>query len=307
MSWNPNFSTDPDATDPESLETLIVSRARDIGGFEVRRALPFAKRRMVGPFVFFDQMGPAELLTDQGIDVRPHPHIGLGTVTYLYQGAFHHRDSTGADQVIKPGEVNWMVAGKAVSHSERSIQNGPRSLLGVQTWVALPEDKEDKVASFEHHGQASLPEFEDTGVAARLIMGRAFGAQAPAGVYSDMFYLDVRLAPHAAMPLPDDHEDRGIYVLQGSIEVAGETYAEGQMMVFRPGDSVSFRAGPLGASVLLLGGETMNGPRYIWWNFVSSSKEKIEEAKRHWREERWGEGIFDLPVGDRNEWIPLPK
>ena len=307
MSWNPDFSTNALMGGPDSLETVIVARARDIGGFEVRRALPFAKRRMVGPFVFFDQMGPAELLTEQGIDVRPHPHIGLGTATYLYQGAFHHRDSTGADQIITPGAVNWMVAGKAVSHSERSVPNGPRSLLGVQTWVALPEDKEDSVAGFEHHGAETLPMFEDGGVSARLIMGWAFGAVAPAGVMSDLFYMDVRLAPFAAMPLPDDHEDRGIYVIDGDIDVAGDTFGAGRMMVFRPSDRISFRAGAQGAKVLLLGGETLNGPRYMWWNFVSSSKERIEDAKRHWQEERWGEGIFDLPVGDTKEWIPLPK
>lgn len=309
MSWNPDLSNTDFATAPEALETLIIPRARDLGGFEVRRALPAPQRQMVGPFIFFDQAGPAEFLTGQGIDVRPHPHIGLGTVTYLYRGDFHHRDSLGTDQVIEPGAVNWMVAGKAVTHSERTSaagRSGPSSLFGIQTWVALPESVEDTAASFEHHSKDSLPVLEADGITAKLIIGRAYGAVSPVSTFSDMFYLDVVLAAGAAVPLPQDHEDRGAYITMGEVEVAGVIYAAGQMMVFRPNDRVSLRAGPNGARIMLLGGETLNGPRYIWWNFVASSKDKIEQARADWQAQKWGEGLFDLPVGDRDEFIPLP-
>lgn len=311
MSWNPALTPGcPDAIGPDAIETLIIPRARDLGGFEVRRALPAPKRQMVGPFIFFDQMGPAEFVTGQGIDVRPHPHIGLGTVTYLYRGSFQHRDSTGADQIITPGALNWMVAGRGVTHSERSPQaarRGPSSLLGIQTWIALPETHEDMAPMFEHHGADALPVIRDTGIAARLILGRAYGETAPATLYSDTFYLDVALDPRARFPLPDDHEDRGIYVTEGSISVAGQDFESGQMMVFRPGDPITVQAGDRGARLMALGGATLNGPRHIWWNFVASSRERIEEAKRQWRAERWGAGLFDLPPTDRADHIPLPE
>ena len=293
----------------DAIETLIVPRARDIGGFEVRRALPAPKRQMVGPFIFFDQAGPAEFLTGQGVDVRPHPHIGLGTVTYLYRGSFHHRDSTGADQIIEPGALNWMMAGKGVTHSERTPQanrKGPSSLYGIQTWIALPENHEDDTPFFEHHGADALPEITDTGVKARLILGTAYGATAPATMYSEAFYLDVVLAAGARFPLPDDHEDRGLYITEGEVEIAGEKFEAGQMMVFRPGDKITVRAGAQGARLMALGGETLNGPRHIWWNFVASSRERIEAAKIEWRAQRWGQGLFDLPRDDRTEHIPLP-
>lgn len=311
MSWNPALTPGcPDEVGPDAIETLIIPRARDLGGFEVRRALPAPKRQMVGPFIFFDQMGPAEFLTDQGIDVRPHPHIGLGTVTYLYRGSFQHRDSTGADQIITPGALNWMIAGRGVTHSERSPQaarRGPSSLLGIQTWIALPESHEDMAPAFEHHGRDALPVIRDTGIEARLILGRAYGETAPATLYSDTFYLDVSLDPRARLPLPADHEDRGIYVTEGSIRIAGQDFEAGQMMVFRPGDAITVQAGDRGARLMALGGATLNGPRHIWWNFVASSRERIDEAKRQWRAERWGMGLFDLPPTDRAEHIPLPE
>ena len=310
MSWNPALSPgDPDAVGAEAIETVIVPRARDLGGFEVRRALPAPRRQMVGPFIFFDQAGPAEFLTGQGVDVRPHPHIGLGTVTYLYRGHFHHRDSLGVDQVIEPGAVNWMVAGKGVTHSERTdpeTRTGPHSLYGVQTWLALPDSHEDIDPYFEHHPKQSLPVIEDGGVWARLILGHAYGAAAPASLLSEAFYLDVALRPGARFPLPDDHEDRGIYVLEGAITVAGQVFAAGRMMVFRPGDRITVAAGSEGARIMALGGATLNGPRYVWWNFVASSREKIEAAKIEWRAAQWGMGLFDLPKGDRDEHIPLP-
>ena len=290
-----------------SIEMVIVPRARDLGGFEVRRALPAPRRQMVGPFIFFDQMGPAEFLTGQGIDVRPHPHIGLATVTYLYRGEFQHRDSLGSNQMIRPGALNWMVAGRGVTHSERTsdaTRGGPHDLFGIQTWVALPASAEDVAPSFEHHAREALPEMEADGAKLRLILGNAYGARAPAKVFSDTFYVDAALAPGARLPLPDEHEDRGLYVIEGEIEVAGDVFPAGQMLVFRPGDKIVLSAGPVGARVLLLGGATLEGPRFIWWNFVASSQEKIEAAKADWqREDR---ARFDLPPDDRDEFIPAP-
>ncbi|MCB1354897.1 MAG: pirin family protein [Rhodobacteraceae bacterium] len=310
MSWNPALDPGcPDDIGADAIETLIIPRARDLGGFEVRRALPAPKRQMVGPFIFFDQAGPAEFLTGQGIDVRPHPHIGLGTVTYLYRGDFHHRDSIGSDQVITPGALNWMVAGKGVTHSERTSEaarKGPSSLFGIQTWIALPEDREDIAPSFEHHGKEALPEISDGGITARLILGEAYGESAPATMYSETFYLDVVLAPGARFPLPENHEDRGLYITEGSVTVAGQVFEAGRMMVFRPGDRITVAAGEAGARLMALGGATMGGPRYIWWNFVASSRDRIETAKEEWRAANWGAGLFDLPVDDKAEFIPLP-
>ncbi|WP_264210861.1 pirin family protein [Leisingera thetidis] len=307
MSWNPTHNPEcPECGD--AIDTLIIARARDLGGFEVRRALPSVNRQMVGPFIFFDQMGPAEFITEGGIDVRPHPHIGLGTVTYLYQGEFEHRDSLGTHQMIYPGEVNWMVAGKGVTHSERTSEETRatrHSLFGIQTWIALPEDKEDMDPGFEHHKKDALPEIIDGGARAKLILGRAYGQQSPVTMHTETFYLDVTLEPGAQFPLPDDHEDRGIYVTEGSIEVAGQSFEAGRMMVFRPGDSISARAGTRGARLMLLGGATMNEGRYIWWNFVSSSKDKIEEAKEAWKAADWNNGPFRLPPGDEEEHIPI--
>ena len=242
------------------------------------------------------------------IDVRPHPHIGLGTVTYLYEGAFEHRDSTGAKQTVQPGEVNWMLAGRGVTHSERTgeaVRARPHSLFGVQTWVALPEDREDLPADFEHHKKDALPYLQDTGASVRLILGTAWGEAAPVTMQSEIFYADVTLDPNAAFPLPDNHEDRGIYVMQGSVEISGQLFETGQMMIFRPGDLLSVKAGPIGARLIALGGATLNGPRHIWWNFVSSDPEKIEQAKQDWYAADWGKGLFDLPVGDGGEFIPL--
>lgn len=310
MSWNPALTPDfPDPTRLDAVETVIVPRARDLGSFEVRRALPAPKRQMVGPFIFFDQAGPAEFVTGQGIDVRPHPHIGLGTVTYLYRGHFHHRDSLGTDQVIEPGAVNWMVAGQGVTHSERTSPEArlaPHSLFGIQTWVALPAAVEDRVPMFEHHAKDTLPEIEAEGVRLRLILGTAYGEKAPATMFSETFYADVVLQAGARFPMPDDHEDRGLYVTDGSVLIAGQEFEAGRMMVLRPGDRITVVAGARGARVMILGGATLEGPRYVWWNFVASSRDKIEAAKLDWARGAWGEGLFDLPAGDREEFIPLP-
>ncbi len=311
MSWNPALTPGcPDDIGVDAIETLIIPRSRDIGAFEVKRALPAPKRQMVGPFIFFDEAGPAEYLTGQGIDICPHPHIGLGTVTYLYRGDFHHRDSIGTDQIILPGALNWMVAGKGVTHSERTSEAGragPHSLFGVQTWIALPESREDMDPLFEHHAKEDLPEITDKGIRAKLLLGDAYGQSAPATLYSETFYLDVVLDPHTRFPLPDNHEDRGLYIVQGSVTVAGQLFEAGRMMVFRPGDRITIAAGEQGARLMALGGATLGGPRYIWWNFVASTRERIEHAKEEWRAANWGQGQFDLPPGDDKVYVPLPE
>jgi redox-sensitive bicupin YhaK (pirin superfamily) len=310
MSWNPALDPQcPTGTEIDAIETLIIPRARDIGGFEVRRALPSAKRQMVGPFIFFDQMGPAEFLTDQGIDVRPHPHIGLATVTYLHSGAILHRDSLGSKLEIEPGDVNWMVAGRGITHSERTspqVRARPKStLFGIQTWVALPDDAEDVDPAFEHKAKAELPLLEAEGKQVRLILGTAYGETAPVKIFSQMFYCDAMLDAGARLPLPDDHEDRGLYVLEGEIEIAGQSFDTGKMMVFRPGDPITVTATRT-SRLMLLGGETFPGPRHIWWNFVASSKERIEAAKDAWRQGDWAHGRFQLPPEDDQDFIPLP-
>ena len=311
MSWNP--ALDPswpvgDAVD--AIETVIVPRARDLGAFEVRRALPAPRRQMVGPFIFFDQMGPAEFLTGQGVDVRPHPHIGLATVTYLYEGRFHHRDSLGTDQWIDPGAVNLMTAGHGITHSERidgEMLTRPYTLAGIQTWIALPAEAEDAPPAFVHAPEATLPLLEGEGKRLRLILGTAYGETAPVPVPSAMFYADAVLQAGASLPLPDGHEDRGAYVVAGAVEIAGQVFEAGRMMVFRPGDRISMRAGGQGARVMLLGGDTLEGPRHIWWNFVASSRERIDAAREAWRAGDWQHGRFRLPPGDNAEFIPLPE
>jgi redox-sensitive bicupin YhaK (pirin superfamily) len=311
MSWNPALDADIPLGDAvDAIETVIVPRARDLGGFEVRRALPSAARQMVGPFIFFDQMGPAEFLTGQGIDVRPHPHIGLATVTYLMSGRIHHRDSLGTDQWITPGAVNWMVAGQGITHSERTdgeARTTPQTLFGLQTWVALPKGREDDPAGFVHRAAGELPELEGEGKRVRLILGSAWGEAAPVATPSETFYADALLQPGAALPLPDNHEDRGVYILQGSVSTGGQSFEAGRMLVFRPGDRMSVQAGPEGARLMLLGGATMDGPRHIWWNFVASSRERIEAAKEAWRAGDWAHGRFRLPPGDDAEFMPAPE
>ncbi|GIL00189.1 MAG: hypothetical protein BroJett030_00880 [Alphaproteobacteria bacterium] len=311
MSWNPALEPRcPGAGDLDAIETLIIPRARDIGGFAVRRALPAPKRQMVGPFIFFDQMGPAELLTGQGIDVRPHPHIGLATVTYLFDGEFRHRDSLGTDQVIRPGAVNWMVAGRGITHSERTgaeQRRRPHRVFGIQTWVALPDAFEETEPAFEHHGQAALPVLDGEGKRARLVLGEAWGERAPVTTFTRMFYADVLLRAGARIPLPDDHEDRGAYVLEGAVAIAGQVFDAGRMMVFRPGDAMTLTAGETGARLMLLGGDTLGGPRHIWWNFVASSRERIEAAREAWARADWRSGRFRLPPGDEDEFVPLPE
>ena len=311
MSWNPCL--DPQTpTTPEqcnAIETVIVPRVRDIGAFEVRRALPSSKRQMVGPFIFFDQMGPAEFITNQGMDVRPHPHIGLATITYLYEGGIYHRDSLGNGLEIQPGAVNWMVAGKGITHSERTAperRKDGETLFGIQTWVALPEEAEDTDPAFEHAPIEKLPFLEGEGKQVRLILGSLYGEKAPVKTFSEMFYADAVLFAGAKLALTKEHEDRGIYVANGEIEIAGETYGEGQMLVFRPGDEITVVASQ-DSRLVLLGGETLNGPRYIWWNFVATSQDRIDAAKTAWAAGDWANGRFHLPPDDNSEFIPLPE
>ncbi len=310
MSWNPALDPQcPTGDAVDAIETVIVPRARDLGGFEVRRALPAPRRQMVGPFIFFDQMGPAEFLPTRGLDVRPHPHIGLATISYLFRGRMHHRDSLGTDAWIEPGAVNWMVAGHGITHSERTddaTQAGPMPFFGIQTWVALPKDHEDRPPEFAHAPATALPVLDGEGKTVRLILGTAWGETAPVRTASGMFYTDAVLSPGAAIPLPDDHEDRGIYMVEGAALIAGDRFEAGRMMVLRPGDRVSLKAAEAGARVMLLGGATLEGPRYIWWNFVASSRDRIEAAKEAWRAGDWQSGRFRLPPGDDAEFIPLP-
>ncbi|WP_424137314.1 pirin family protein [Roseomonas chloroacetimidivorans] len=303
-----SVETDPTGTMPEcagrdAVGQVILPRAHDIGGFEVRRALPAKERQMVGPFIFFDQMGPGEFLSGKGLDVRPHPHIGLSTVTYLFEGEIQHRDTLGSNQPIRPGDVNWMTAGRGIAHSERTDQSRrshSNPLYGIQSWVALPRAQEEAVPDFAHHPATTLAVIEDGKVRLRLIAGHGWGARSPVATPSDLFYADAVLAPGAALPLPD-HEERGAYVLDGEVTVSGDRFEPGRMLVFRAGDGLALCAGPQGARLLLLGGAAMDGPRHLFWNFVSSSRERIEQAKEDWRA-----GRFGLVPGDEEEFIPLP-
>jgi redox-sensitive bicupin YhaK (pirin superfamily) len=300
---NPQDSSPPPRS--QGVEAVIVPRAHDIGGFEVRRALPARERQMVGPFIFFDQMGPGEFLIGRGLDVRPHPHIGLATVTYLFAGEILHRDSLGSAQPIRPGDVNWMTAGRGIAHSERTdpaLRVRGNSLFGIQSWVALPKPLEEAEPAFVHHPAATLPVVEEQGLRLRLIAGTGWGLTAPVATASPLFYADAALAPGAALPLPEGHEERGAYVVAGAVEVAGTRFEAGRMLLFRAGDRLALQAGPGGARLLLLGGAAMDGPRFIFWNFVSSSRERIEQAKADWKAGRFGK----VP-GDEHEFIPLPE
>jgi hypothetical protein len=286
-----------------AVDLVVIPRSRDIGGFEVRRALPSAKTRMVGPFVFFDQMGPAELLTGHGIDVRPHPHIGLATVTWLIDGEILHRDSLGSIQPIRAGELNWMTAGRGIAHSERSpeaARQAPQRLFGLQAWVALPRDSEETEPAFVHHPADDLPVIAGEGKRVVLIAGEGWGARSPVETASPMIYADATLADGTALPVPAEHEERALYVLTGAVEIAGARFEAGSLLVLHPGDAITVRAVGDGR-VMVMGGAPMDGPRHLWWNFVSSSKERIEQAKADWQA-----GRFDRVVDD-SEFIPLPS
>lgn len=285
------------------LDLVIDERRRDIGGFEVGRVLPFAQRRMVGPFIFFDHMGPLDLPTgvSRSVDVRPHPHIGLSTATYLFEGEIMHRDSVGSEQPIRPGEINWMTAGRGITHSERfeRARREGGAVHGIQAWVALPERDEEIDPGFWHHGPDELPTYEAGGVWARLLAGEAFGAKAKVKTLSPMFYVHWVLQAGAKAQLPAEYPERAAYIVTGSVDVEGQGFEAGRMLVFSPGAAVTFTA-LTPANVMLLGGEPL-GQRFIEWNFVSSSKERIEQAKADWRA-----GRMKLPDLDDKEFVPLP-
>jgi redox-sensitive bicupin YhaK (pirin superfamily) len=291
-----------------AVEAVVVTRARElVEGFKVRRVLPSVKRRMVGPFIFLDQMGPEILGAGRGLDVAPHPHIGLATVTYLFEGELLHRDSLGTVRPIRPGEVNWMTAGGGIAHSERTpaeARVGDSELFGIQSWVALPLKDEESAPDFAHHEAAELPVVEGEGKRVRLIAGSLYGARSPVRTLSEMFYADATLAPDALLPLPFEHEERAVYIVEGSVELLPErdVYVAGQLLLLRPGAEVLLRnASGKQARMMLLGGAPLEGKRHIWWNFVSSSPERIEQAKDDWRA-----GRFAL-VPEEAERIPLPE
>jgi redox-sensitive bicupin YhaK (pirin superfamily) len=286
------------------IEIVIEQRRRSLGGFEVGRVLPFIDRRMVGPFIFFDHMGPIEV--GRGIpremDVRPHPHIGLSTLTYLFEGEITHRDSLGTKQVIRPGEVNWMTAGRGITHSERFEglrANGGR-LHGIQSWIALPERDQECAPDFFHCDAKDLPKFEAPGRAATLVAGEAWGRRSPVPVFSRLLYIDLRLAPGARMDVPGGYRERAAYVVSGQIEIAGSRYATGQMPVFAADSAIAVTA-VAPSVVMLIGGDPI-GQRFIDWNFVSSSKERIAQARADWQA-----GNMPLPQDDSAEFIPYPS
>lgn len=294
-----------DADSVDAIEGIVIPRTRDVGGLNVERVLPVARRRMVGPFIFFDQMGPSMLDVGDGLDVKPHPHIGLSTVTYLFEGQVRHRDSLGEDRIIKPGELNLMTAGRGVVHSERTPEDDrqkKQSIYGIQSWLALPEKYEDKAPSFEHFGIDALPKVDEDGLKMRVILGEYMGLRSPVKTWGEPFYVDASLAPGAALSMDAFAEERAVYVVSGHLEVDGTVFDDQRLLVIKEGLSVTLR-NPTDAPVrlLLLGGDMSDGPRHIWWNFVSSRKERIEQAKEEWRT-----GKFDIVPGDPDDFVPLP-
>ncbi len=306
MSFFPG--KDPDAGDTyacEAIAHVVVPRTVDLGdGFSVRRALPSARSRMVGPFIFFDHFGPAEFRAGNGLDVRPHPHIGLATVTYLFDGEIMHRDSLGTAAAIRPGEVNWMTAGRGIVHSERTgaekrAAGGP--IHGLQMWVALPATKEEMEAGFAHHKIDEFPAVRDDGTFVRVVVGSLYGAQSPVPTLHETIFANGLLRAGATLPLDADHEERALYIVDGTVDIAGDKFEAGRLLVFKPSDRVTIKAAT-DAHFVIVGGAPMDGPRHIWWNFVSSRKERIEQAKAE-----WAAGHFGKVPGDEIEFIPLPE
>ena len=304
MSFGPDQDPNPgDGAACDAIEFTIVPRSVDLGGFSVRRALPHSKRRMVGPFIFFDHFGPAEFKSGQGIDVRPHPHIGLATVTFLFDGEIMHRDSLGTAVPIRPEEVNWMTAGRGIVHSERTAperRQGGEPLHGLQCWVAMPSGDEEIDPSFVHVGADELPVVSDSGKRVRVVAGALYGARSPVPTLSDTLFADATLTAGTTLPFDAATEERALYVVDGEIDIMGDRFAPGRLLIFRPGDAITVTA-VSDARVVLVGGAAMDGPRHIWWNFVSSRKDRIEQAKADWKA-----GRFRIVPGDETEFIPLP-
>ncbi|MFZ6657060.1 pirin family protein [Undibacterium sp. TJN19] len=288
-----------------SVISLTISpRDKDLGGFSVGRILPFAKRHMVGPFIFLDHMGPAHFSAGQGMDVRSHPHIGLATVTYLFEGNMFHRDSLGSEQEILPGAVNWMTAGRGITHSERSSdvqRQSDRTMHGLQSWVALPVEFEEIAPEFHHHSADSLPTFSIDHVAFKVIAGSAYGHTAPVKIFSPLFYVEARMPAGTQLRMPDDYQERAIYLVSGSLKIGDEVIAARTMPVFLPDVSVTIETSS-DAHLVLLGGDTLPEERFIFWNFVSTSQARIEQAKADWKA-----GRFGIVIGDEQEFIPLPE
>jgi redox-sensitive bicupin YhaK (pirin superfamily) len=303
MSETPGHEPDCTGCSAPSVELQIQGRPRDLGGFTVRRVLPSPRRRLVGPFIFLDEMGPAEILPGAGFDVRPHPHIALATLTYLFEGEIMHRDSLGSVQVIRPGEVNWMVAGRGIVHSERATpelrQSGFR-IHGLQCWVALPRAEEECEPRFTHHAQAAIPRLARGSVQLDVIAGTAFGKRSPVEVLSPTLYVQARLEADAELEVDAEHEERALYVVQGAIDCEGSKFEAGTMAVLRPGTTPRVRALEP-TRLMLLGGAKLDGERHMFWNFVSSSPERLEQAKRDWKEDRFPK------VPGEDERIPLPE
>ncbi len=305
MSFSPVPDPAPgDAAAGDAIDLVIVPRSVDLGGFAVRRALPHVKRRMVGPFIFFDHFGPVEFRSGQGIDVRPHPHIGLATVTFLFDGEIVHRDSLGSAAPIHPGDVNLMTAGRGIVHSERTAPDhraGGERLHGLQLWLAMPAGDEEIAPTFAHHDQADLPIVAGDGKIVRIVIGSLYGKRSPVPTLTDTILADAALSPGAVLPVDAQTQERALYVVAGEIDIAGDRFAAGRLLVLRPGDPMTVTAASE-ARVILVGGAAMDGPRHIWWNFVSSRKERIEQAKADWKL-----GRFDSVPGDEAEFIPLPE
>jgi len=303
MSWHKTDDAQCESKSCSGIKTIIHTKPKDIGGFEVRRALPAIEARTVGPFIFFDQMGPATLGAGEGIDVRPHPHIGLSTLTWLVEGEIMHRDSLGYAQPIRPGEVNWMTAGGGIVHSERTpddVRARGHSLLGLQVWMALPEDKQEIEPSFQHYSADSLPVIAQDGCKITIVAGDAWGAQSPVAVYSRTLYADIQMQAGASLVMPSQHEERALYVIKGSITLGSEHIGAATMVVLREGEEVPV-ASSGGAHLALIGGDKLQTPRRLWWNFAHTDMAKIEDAKR-----RWKNGEFaDVPGED--ESIALPE
>ncbi len=288
---------------PAEMKLIIVPRTVDIGGFEVHRALPFHDKRMVGPFIFWDQMGPGEFVAGSGVDVRPHPHIGLSTVTYLFDGNMDHKDSLGNNMRIKPGDVNLMSAGRGIVHSERTgqdVRQNPSRLFGIQSWLAQPKKLERSDPEFIHVGAAKIPTIETKELSGRLILGEFQGAQSPIKTQWDTLYLELKMNKGASIVIPRTTEERAIFLVTGKVEIGGTNYHNRQMMVLRPDSDIRVK-GCDDVHLILLGGAVMDGPRYIWWNFVSSSVDRIKRAAEDWRNKK-----FAIVPGDEEEFIPLP-
>jgi len=295
----------PGSVDAESsaIECVITSHEKDLGGFTVRRVLPAAEHRRVGPFIFFDHMGPADFEAGKGMDVRPHPHIGLSTLTYLFEGQIMHRDSLGFVQNIEPGAVNWMTAGKGIVHSERTpddLRSKGFRMHGLQIWIALPDGSEEVEPSFDHHPAGSLPVIHHKGTTMTLVAGEAFGHLSPVETYSPLFYLDVTSEAGADIPLPGEYPERAVYIVSGEISINGERFTGPRMIVLKQGTEPEIKACTQGR-MMLLGGDSLASDRTVWWNFSSSSRERIEMAKADWKEGRFGQ------VPGETEFIPLPE